>query len=200
MHHTTIWRRVHSDQPTPGPVTYAEYWDVPVEQVPEKTGAATVMGLEDIREVLDHFRLDLSDKRVADIGCGTGRLAQVCGEYWGFDIAPGMVAYGQAAGLNVAPLEALASLASVDVVCCLSVFTHITRADRQAYLARFARLAPMVLVDILPGADGGDVAATFSDPRLFESDLADAGFGDFDTYRRTSPDGALHSYYLAWRP
>jgi SAM-dependent methyltransferase len=176
---------------------YATFWDVPIDEVPQKTGAATVMHLGDIRDVLTNFGLDLSELTVVDVGCGTGRLAQACGDYYGYDIAPGMVAYAQRVGVRAAPIDELAICPTADIVCCLSVFTHISRADRQTYLERFAEIAPLVLVDILPGEEGGYPGVWFADPDDFEADLVTHGFGDFESYSRTSPDGAGHRYYLA---
>lgn len=176
---------------------YAEFWNVEPHEAPHKTGAASVMDLADIREVLGHFDLDLSNKKVVDVGCGTGRLAQVCGDYYGYDVAEGMVAYAKQNGVRAALIGDLEDCGNADIVCCLSVFTHIPRYDRQAYLARFAQIAPTVLVDILPGAEEGSIQAWYADRTGFERDLIDAGFGNFDSYGRFSPDGASHLYYLA---
>lgn len=176
---------------------YAAFWNVEPHEAPHKTGAASVMDLADIRDVLDHFDLDMSNRRVVDVGCGTGRLAQVCGDYYGYDVAAGMVAYAKQNGVRAALIGDLEDCQGADIVCCLSVFTHIPRFERQAYLARFAQLADLVLVDILPGAEEGSIPAWYADEAGFERDLVDAGFGDFDAYARVSPDGATHRYYLA---
>lgn len=177
--------------------SYQAFWDVPVDDVPSKTGAAGVMDLSDLHETFSHFRLDLSTMKVIDVGCGTGRLSQACRDYWGYDVAPGMVAYAKQAGVRAALIGDLADSEGADIVCCLSVFTHISRPDRQAYLARFAQLAPRLLVDVLPGPEGDSIHAWTADPADFESDLAAAGFGDFDTYERQAHTGFQHRYYHA---
>lgn len=177
--------------------SYEAYWNVAIEDVPGMTGASEVMDLSDIREVLEHFDLDLSDENVIDVGCGTGRLAQVCGYYWGFDVAPAMVAYTKAQGLDAYPTDALQDDWHGDIVTCLSVFTHISRLDRQIYLERFKAIAPQLLVDILPGEDEGSIAVWKADPDNFEQDLEAAGYKIDGWYERRSPDQELHRYYLA---
>lgn len=186
--------------------SYEAYWNVAIEDVPGMTGAAEVMDLSDIREVLAHFGLALGD--VIDVGCGTGRLAQACkGEYVGYDVAPSMVDYARSKGLNAHVVSGAAELGQTadlywkgrhaDTVCCLSVFTHISRPDRQAYLDAFSRIAPQVLVDILPGEDEGSIAVWKADPDNFETDLEAAGYKIDGWYERRSPDQELHRYYLA---
>lgn len=179
--------------------TYREFWDVPVEQVPQKTGAATVMDCADIQDVLDNLRVSLDDKLVVDVGCGTGRLHRLCGEYVGYDVAPNMVLYAAIGGLNVRLIDGPQDVhAKGDIVCCLSVFTHLPRDERRAYLEKFRTLAPTLLVDILPdGEESGGIPAWFTPSSSFERDLIAAGFENFDSYSRESPDAALHRYYLA---
>lgn len=177
---------------------YRDFWDVPVDDVPHKTGAAPVMDLSDIRDVLANLDLDLGSKVVYDVGCGTGRLAQVCGEYVGFDVAPGMVEFADREGLDARLIEGPDDLSGhADIVCCLSVFTHISREDRQRYLAAFRSIAPELLVDILPGDEGGYPGVWFADRQAFEEDLAAAGFPLVEAYSRDSLDGAGHRYYRA---
>lgn len=162
-----------------------------------KTGAADVMDLRDIRPVLAHFAINLHNMKVADVGCGTGRLSQTCRDYYGYDISPSMVAYAKQNGVRAALVGDLADLTGADIVCCLSVFTHIHRADRQAYLARFRQLAPQLLVDILPGAEGGHPGVWYADRDNFEHDLESVGYTIVGSYPQTSPDGANHLYYHA---
>ena len=179
---------------------YLAHWDCPPEQAPAQTGAEAVMDLSDIREILTHFGFWLTGLRVVDVGCGTGRLADLCGDYTGYDIAPGMIAYARQHGRRVALIADLADYpAPADIVCCFSVFTHISRPDRQAYLERFAQLTDRVLIDILPGVEGGIPGEWYADKDAFEDDLIGAGFGTFDTYERRWPSGYLHRYYYARR-
>jgi SAM-dependent methyltransferase len=177
--------------------SYRDFWTVPVDDVPAKTGAAGVMDCADIRDVLAHLDLDLSGKNVLDVGCGTGRLAQLCGEYIGFDVSESMVAYAQTHGVDAYVLKDPGNLVgSYDIATCLSVFTHISGADRYRYLEEFRFLASELLVDILPGKDGGSIAAWYTDPAEFELDLHDTGFDTIvDTYQRVSADGHTHLYY-----
>jgi hypothetical protein len=86
---------------------------------------------------------------------------------------------------------------SGDVVVCLSVFTHIPRVLRQAYLEWFLGVAPRLLVDILPGEEGGNIGAWYADPDDFAVDMAWAGWaidGEFDRHAET---GYHHRYYSA---
>lgn len=187
-------------------LAYRDFWSVPVEDVPQKTGAAGVMDCADIRDVLDQVGLDLSTKAVLDVGCGTGRVSQLCGSWSGVDVSPSAVAYCLNSGLYAfvvaAPIELVGRFAApfgtrpFDVIACLSVFTHISQDDRRAYLTVFRGLAPELLVDILPGSDGGSIAAWYAEPAEFELDLHDAGFDDIvSSYERTSADGHTHLYY-----
>ena len=187
-------------------IEYRDFWSVAVGEVPAKTGAAGVMDCADIREVLAEVGLDLSTKSVLDVGCGTGRVAQLCGSWVGVDVAPSAVAYcinhGLAALAIGGPVDLLGRFAApwgdkpFDVIVCLSVFTHIARGDRQWYLRTFRDLTPELLVDILPGEDGGGIPAWYAEPAEFELDLHDAGFDDIvATYQRTSADGHTHLYY-----
>lgn len=188
---------------------YREFWDVPVDQVPQKTGAGPVMDCSDIIDVLINLNVPLAGKKVADVGCGTGRMARLCdSDYIGWDIAPGMVKYAQGNGLSACLLDGPATLAAhvrlvgrwADIVLCLSVFTHLPRSERQNYLKIFARYTNELLVDILDGYEQGSIAVWFADRDDFEADLAAAGFTEFDSYKRGSPDGAGHLYYHARKP
>lgn len=187
---------------------YRDFWDVPVEQVPAKTGAAPVMDCSDIQDVLTNLDVTLAGKQVVDVGCGTGRMGKLCdpGRYLGFDIAPGMVKHARLKHWPAFLLDGPAHLATVmpsgvDIILCLSVFTHLPRAERQAYLAAFAvNEVEELLVDILDGEEGGSIAVWFADRDDFEADLAAAGFTEFDSYKRGSPDGAGHLYYHARKP
>lgn len=184
---------------------YRDFWSVAGHEVPAKTGAVGVMDCADIRDVLANLDLDLSAKSVLDVGCGTGRVSQLCASYVGTDVSPAMVAYcherGLTCHLTTSPLD-LRELAAVwgeppfDAVTCLSVFTHIAQSDRQSYLASFRHMAPELVVDILPGPESGGIAAWYAEPAEFEVDLQDAGWDTIvDTHGRVSADGATHLYY-----
>lgn len=178
---------------------YREFWDVPMEWAPAKTGAEGQMDCSDLLEVLvERFGLDLHNSAVADVGCGTGRLEQFCGAYKGYDVAPGMVEYAKGLGVEAELIDGPDDLtAKVDLVCCMSVFTHIPRDERVRYLRKFSEMCSWLVVDILPGEEGGSIAATYADTSLFESDLRDSGFVARDSHERVSADGATHLYYLS---
>ena len=57
------------------------------------------------------------------------------------------------------------------MVTCMSVFTHIDETERARYLARFKKLAPRLLVDIIPGDGSGDVPLWTADMDQFEGML-----------------------------
>lgn len=182
-------------------MSYRDYWTT--QDVPAHTGAVNANGVDDLREVLAALHVDLSGQKVVDVGCGTGRLSELCGDYIGVDIAPSQVEYAKSKGLHALLIDGPEDLtlyeSSADTVCCFSVFTHISREDRQAYLHAFTELAPRVVVDILPGdQEHGDIPAWYTPASSFETDLVDAGFSNFDSCDRRSADGHLHRYYVAW--
>lgn len=178
---------------------YRGFWDVPVEDVPYKTGAATVMDCSDIKKVLSALHVSLEGKSVVDVGCGTGRMAQLCDSYLGFDVAPSMVAYAVKNHIPAVVIEGPDDLdgKTADMYLCLSVFTHIPRELRREYLTAFAKNTDEVLVDILDGGEGGGIAAWYANSDDFEADLIDAGFLLFRSFKQGSPDGAGHRYYHA---
>ena len=178
---------------------YRAFWDCPAQDAPAKSGAWQVMDCSDIQDVLDNIGLTLIDKHVLDVGCGTGRLAQLCGHHRGFDIAPGMVKHATAAGRDATLIAGPQDLtgATGDIVCCLSVFTHIDHADAGAYLEAFTACAPLLLVDILPGTlNGGSIATTYTVVEDFRVQLHAYGWQTKAEYERFSPDGEPHRYYL----
>lgn len=182
---------------------YREFWDVPDDEAPGKTGAASVMDCSDIREVLNHFGLNLHGRHVVDIGCGTGRIGDLCdpGHYLGVDVAPGMVTHTASRGYPAALIDGPESVRwTADLYLLLSVFTHVPRSVRRAYLTAIAPHTNELVADILPGEEGGSFAVWFANTNWFEKDLADAGFGNYDSYERVSPDGARHRYYHARKP
>lgn len=177
--------------------SFSDFWNVEVERVPHMTGARTVMDGSDLRQILQRFDFDLHDKYVIDVGCGTGRLKQLCGGYHGFDITPSMVEYTRQQNIAADSMEEFDTDLKADVICCFSVFTHIPREERQKYLAQFIKIAPTVIVDIVPGEEHGDIAIWYADAENFEQDIKDAGFTSFTSFLfgRIPEDGVDHRYY-----
>jgi SAM-dependent methyltransferase len=188
-------------------MTAAAHWNCGVENVPLRTGAATVMDCRDLKDACCGLGVALPLAHVVDVGCGTGRWATQCvGGYLGLDIAAHAVAYAHAAGVNVSLMVGpstvaaiLLDLAEVHWICCFSVFTHIDRSERMAYLQAFAgRPGVQVLVDVIPGDGRGDIGLWTADWPTFQHDLGEAGFVlRVPAYDRISPDGALHRYVWA---
>jgi len=180
-----------------------QYWQGLAERVgvPAATGAEGI-GLNDVTAWCEAtgFRFE---GRVLDIGCGTGRLAALCEDYTGVDIAPAMVAFARDAGRNVSLIAGPDGLppGPFDRVACLSVMTHIDRNERYAYLGAIASvLAPggEALIDILPGTDSGTLGCMSADPDGFVVDLmlaGDAGLGIVKTFDWLARDGTTHRYY-----
>lgn len=201
------------------------YWDRGVAAVPMMTGAATLMRGEDILEHAERLGLSLPLTNVLDVGCGTGRVAAFCSGYLGVDIAPSAIGWCQAHGVPATLIEGPADLPQTfhdldrcadcqrldflqqmaqarptfDWVVCLSVFTHIDRDERCAYLTAFAARAPRLLVDIIPGDGSGGVALWTAQVTEFEADLHASGFDVQGVYERLCPSGPTHRYYLAHR-
>lgn len=186
-------------------MTDAAYWNTGVDQVPHKTGASLVMDCRDLVDACRGLGVEIPLTHVVDVGCGTGRWAQQCqGGYVGLDIAEDAIAYAQQAGRNVVQIAgpediaALSLLVQVGWICCFSVFPHISRDERRAYLQAFGGLAPNLLVDIIPGDGSGSIGCWTADPDEFVTDLQRAGWTlHVPSYERVSPDHATHRYYWA---
>jgi SAM-dependent methyltransferase len=178
------------------------YWNRGLERVPEITGASRVM---DCRDLIDAcVRLQLTPPlmgRVLDVGCGTGRWQSWCSAYIGLDVSEDAVNYARRAGRiahliqGYGPSALDGWLGGCEWVCCFSVFTHIDFEERHDYLEAFHRLAPQMVVDIIPGDGTGDVVKWTADQSQFERDLVDTGWRMQAVAERTSPDGVTHRYY-----
>ena len=193
---------------------YAAYWDRGLEQVERMTGlgmtpTAAALAGADIREVCRRLGIDLPVARLLDVGCGTGRLSALAGPgYLGVDIAPSAIRYCTSRAIPARVINGPESLAaleddSFDWVWACSVFTHIDRDEQQQYLQQFARIAPCVLVDILPGDPGRTPARWGSDEDAFRADLAAAGYVidplTTDVVDGHGPTAPHHRYFVGRR-
>lgn len=178
------------------------YWDRGVEAVPLVTGAASVMDCRDLVDACARLgvRIPLNG-RVLDIGCGTGRWQKFCFAYQGLDISPAAVEYATAHGLSAHLIEGYGPSAldtwfgGAEWVSCFSVFTHISFEERHDYLDAFLRIAPNLLVDIIPGNGSGNMTIWTADVPAFEQTLAAIGWQQHRVAERVSPDGVCHRYY-----
>jgi SAM-dependent methyltransferase len=174
------------------------YWDAGIDAVPRMTGAASVLDASDMTGVCERLGIALPLANVLDVGCGTCRLARICDGYIGTDIAPSAVAYCRRAGREALITHSPADLpmGPFGIVTCLSVFTHIDREARRAYLAAFAERTARILVDVVHGDEGGDIRLWRADVSGFVEDLAVTGF----VVTATTPGvgiSAAHTYYAA---
>lgn len=177
---------------------YASYWDCRPDDAPAVTGAISVMDCTDLIPVLRALEIDFSKSSVLDVGCGTGRLAQlVGGQYMGLDVSPGCVQHARSRGLKADTIkgpEDLERYQGFDWTTCLSVFTHIPRGERLEYLKAFE--SPDVLVDIIPGDGGGNIPRWTADRRVFEMDIEEAGYRIDSAYQPApAPSGETHIYF-----
>jgi SAM-dependent methyltransferase len=177
------------------------YWDRGIDAVPVMTGAATVLDASEIAAVCGRLWLEFPLPNVLDVGCGTGRFAKLCNGYVGVDIAPSAVAYCQREGLTASTISGPDDLPAgpFGLIACLSVFTHINRDARRAYLRAFAERADRVLVDVIHGTEGGDVTMWRADLAGFRADIAEAGFRVHASTQGVGI-GALHTYYSVRKP
>lgn len=178
------------------------YWDRGVDAVPLVTGAASVMNCADLVDACARLGVLLPLRgRVLDIGCGTGRWQQFCFAYQGLDISPAAVEFAQRQGLSASLIEGYGPSAldtwfgGADWITCFSVFTHVGFEERHDYLDAFKRIAPNLLVDIIPGSGLGDVSLWTADVPAFEQTLEAIGWTTRHVAERVSPDGVCHRYY-----
>lgn len=186
----------------------AAFWDTGVEDVPRITG--TIPAVEDCHEVkaiCAELGIALPFGRLLDVGCGTGRLTQLAESYTGVDISASAVAYCQQRGLAVQFINGADDLGAFeddafDWIVAWSVFTHIGRDEQRAYLAQFVRLAPRLLVDILPGDPGRSARRWGCDEVVFARDLVTAGYHVHPVMPELLDKAAWarHRYFLGTRP
>lgn len=178
------------------------YWERGILSVPAVTGAAHLLDARDMQELAKALKFTLPLKSVLDVGCGTGRIARHCEKYHGVDISRDAVRYCQERGLEADLIdgpEDLKALEPVDVLTCMSVFTHIDVHDREQYLSVFAPLAAWLLIDIMPGDGRGDVGAWTAKPNEFEQQLKSHGY-KIDAQYEKSEEGYRHRYYWCYSP
>ena len=164
--------------------------------VPVATGVGEEIWMGDIEEVCAGIGWEFSGS-LLDVGCGTGRLARYADGYHGVDIAPAMVAYCQAQGLTASLVASPADLPDGhwDQGAMLSVMTHMDREHRREYLFALRPRVTALLVDILPGSNGGDIGRMMADAEEFYDDLTEAGFSVIATFERQARSAANHRYY-----
>jgi SAM-dependent methyltransferase len=179
----------------------AGYWNRGVANVPDMTGAKHLLDCRDLIAILDAVGVNRPLPRVLDVGCGTGRAFDVSdGNYVGADIAQAMVDYCTARGRAAMVIGGPDDLPPGPFanILCISVFTHMDRKERRAYLAAFATRGAALLADIIKGDGSGSVAAWTARPEEFEQDLRDYGFA-FRAPADFKWDSHVHSYYYAER-
>lgn len=180
---------------------YASHWHVQhLDAVPGQTGAAHWMDGRDFPELAEALHLPYPFASVLDVGCGTGRAAPHCASYHGVDIAESAVAYCHRAGRSASVIDGHADLRQygpVDLILCMSVFTHIDRDERLAYLDVFRAISPVVLVDIIPGDGSGHVSIWTADDATFRQDCATLGWEITGVTDRV--DGGVRHRYFALR-
>jgi SAM-dependent methyltransferase len=181
-----------------------DHWNRGVENVPLITGAATVMDCSDLLDVCTKLGVRVPMPSVLDVGCGTGRWARFCREYVGVDVSDDAIVFAHYAQREAYRIDGPSDLEFVwtrwmyrrpITITCFSVFTHIDRPERIAYLRAFHELSLTAVVDIIPGDGRGNVECWTADPFDFLSDLDDSGWAAVRRYSRVSPDGPIHEYY-----
>lgn len=190
--------RTSTEQPPRHPD--AVYWDKGARNVPDMTGSKHLLDARDLKAVCEVLDIPLPFRSVLDVGCGTGRLSQIATRYHGADIAPSAVEYCHeraiAATLIVSPDDL--PKGPFQFVTAISLFTHISREARQAYLSAFAARADDLLVDIIPGDGAGDVSVWTARPEDMLADLQAAGYEAVGVIEHQWDD-FTHRYYRARR-
>jgi hypothetical protein len=184
-------------------VSQASYWERGVDLVPQVTGASSLLDASDMASLADDLGFALPLVNVLDVGCGTGRISRHCDGYVGADISRDAVEYCRRRDIDARVIAGPSDLAQIRTrrfnwVTCMSVFTHIDEFERVLYLGEFAKLAPSLLVDIIPGDGRGDVALWTMAPVRFESMLRLSGYDVARVTERKAPIGThTHRYYYA---
>lgn len=178
------------------PHPYTAYWDQGARNVPDMTGARDLLDGRDLEVIFAALGIGTPLPKVLDVGCGTGRLAKFADVYEGVDITPSAVAYCTERHI---PASLIAGVDDLPLgpypwITCISVFTHIDRNERCAYLDAFEARADNVLVDIIPGDGGGEVALWTAQPAQFAEDAIAAGFDILAEYEHAW-DNHPHRYY-----
>lgn len=117
--------------------TVANFYHENPHMVSSPFGGVTGFDNQLLLDLFDRLGIELSGKRVLDIGCGRGFPREIVtgagGEYFGVDLvanaAPGRVALADAARLPIAE-------ASVDLVVCIDAYEHFPDADAVAHEIR----------------------------------------------------------------
>jgi SAM-dependent methyltransferase len=191
----------------------AAYWDQGLSQVERMTGlgrapSAAALAGADIRDLCVRFAIPLPVDRLLDIGCGTGRLSALATSYFGVDISASAIAYCHQRHIAAALVNGPDGLAALpddgfDWVWACSVFTHIGREEQQQYLRQTIRLAPRLLVDILPGDPGCTPARWGTDEVAFRADLDAVGYRVFgqtdDVVDGSGSHAPRHRYFIGDR-
>lgn len=177
----------------------ASYWEQGLNNVVYMTGARDLLHANDLRDICRQLKVKLPMKDVLDVGCGTGRAAQICDGYYGVDITPSCVEYCRNQGLNAELITGPDDLyvRTAEWTLAFSLFTHMGREERRRYLEAFS--SKRLLADIIPGDGSGEVAKWTANVEEFVEDLVDAGYLVDNAIDRVGLDFVSHRYFLASR-